>query len=115
MSAIRRTDCFALWANQADGQCNAFTSRVFDDGGRITVGKRGVGLSTNETSGETRTFAPDQYFTIEFNVDNTERTQVIVNGEKTQDHGILEVPLQGAVGLFVKSGAVSIRRLIVSD
>ena len=27
----------------------------------------------------------------------------------------LGVPIQGAVGLFVKSGSVSIRRLIVSD
>jgi hypothetical protein len=94
----------------------AATSMIVDADGRIRAGLEGRNFNDSEIGAHRLDFAYGEFFKIDHITNEDGNAFVRVNDQHTTGvgHGNA-IPERGAVGIFVKSGSVLIRSLVVTD
>jgi hypothetical protein len=118
LAAAKGTEAFlALRAGGGPQGWHAITARVWDESGRIKAGMQYFNFGLPEFGERFKDFGLGESFKIEFRIDQQKQGFVLINGERTAGVAYNEGNCAefGAVGLFVRSGTVVIKSLVVTD
>ena len=118
MALTRGTEAFlALRAARGPDGWNALTSRVVDVNGTVRVGHQSLDFRADESGTGLKEFATDTFITVTFEDNGRGTRRVLVKGKPTSvmEEGDNADGDGGSVGLFVKSGTVVIRSVMVEE
>jgi hypothetical protein len=117
IAAERGTEAFLgmrMFVDDA-GVWHGGTSRIFEDEGRIWMGKCGTDFNANEDPRYSRKeLEYGEFAKVLFEINDEGLMHVYTNGERTGVAGVPAAWRRGEVGIFVKSGAIKIRNFVVT-
>jgi len=119
LAARQGTDAFlVLRARRGAQGWQAITARVYEEQGKVRAGHQSIDFQMTETGNGRKEFAPDKFFVMKFQVNDKSDARVTVMKETTSSTNHDGDPVErvdGAVGLFVKSGRIVIKTMDVQD
>jgi serine/threonine protein kinase len=119
LSMTKGTEAFvALRAHRGADGWEGVTAHLVELGGKIHTGRQTTDFQTQEADSERTDIELGKPFVMTFQIDEKNAASVSVKGHKTSS-AVLERAAdnanEGAVGVFVASGTLIVRRMLVED